>query len=151
VDIVDSTVRAAAIGDGAWKEELGRFHDVVAAALKDHHGLVIDTAGDGVFARFDAPARAVRCAFAVREALAPLGLVVRTGCHTGEIELAADGVRGLAVHIGARVAGKARPGEVLVSGTVRDLVAGSGLAFSDRGEHELKGVPGTWHLFAAVG
>jgi len=149
VDIVDSTVRAAAVGDAAWKEELGRFHAAVAEALREYRGTEIDRVGDGVFVRFDGAARAVRCALALRDALAPQGLLVRAGCHTGEIELADDEVRGLAVHIGARVAAHADPGEVLVSGTVHDLVAGSGLGFSDRGEHELKGVPGSWRLYAA--
>ncbi len=149
VDIVDSTVRAAAMGDAAWKEELRRFHATVAAHLREYRGTEIDRVGDGVFARFDGAARAVRCALALRDALAPQGLLVRAGCHTGEIELAGDEVRGLAVHIGARVAAQAVPGEVLVSGTVRDLVEGSGLGFSDRGEHELKGVPGAWRLYAA--
>ena len=149
VDIVDSTVRAAAIGDRAWRDDLRRFHAIVANILKEYRGTEIDAVGDGVFARFDGAARAVRCALALREAVAPLGLRVRIGCHSGEIELAADGVRGLAVHIGARVAGEAAPNEVLVSSTVRDLVAGSGLDFADRGEQELKGVPGSWRLYAA--
>ena len=149
VDIVDSTVSAAAIGDGAWKAELGRFYATVDAHAQGVPGHRDRRVGDGVFARFDGAARAVRCALALRNALVPQGLLVRAGCHTGEIELAGDEVRGLAVHIGARVAARAGPGEVLVSSTVRDLVAGSGLYFADRGEHELKGVPGGWHLYAA--
>ena len=149
VDIVDSTVRAAAVGDAAWKEELRRFHATVAAHLREYRGTEIDRVGDGVFARFDGAARAVRCALALRDSLATQGLLVRSGCHTGEIELAGDEVRGLAVHIGARIASRAEPGEVLVSGTVHDLVAGSGLEFGDRGEHELKGVPGAWRLYVA--
>ena len=150
VDIVESTARAAEIGDAAWQEELRRFYALVGDALKEYRGTLIDTAGDAVFARFDGAARAVRCARAIGEALAPLGLRIRAGCHSGEIELMDGEVRGLAVHIGARVAALAAPGEVLVSSTVRDLVAGSGLTFSDRGEHDLKGVPGRCRVYAAV-
>jgi class 3 adenylate cyclase/GAF domain-containing protein len=151
LDIVDSTVRAAEIGDGAWKTELQRFYATVDAMLKEYRGTEIDRVGDGVFARFDGAARAVRCALALRDAVVTHGLRVRAGCHSGEIELTGDEVRGLAVHIGARVASKAGPGEVLVSSTVCELVAGSGLAFTDRGEHTLKGVPGSWRLYAAEG
>jgi class 3 adenylate cyclase len=110
----------------------------------------VDTAGDGFLATFDGPARAVRCAQAIREAIDPLGLEIRAGAHTGEIELAGEEIRGIAVHIGARVASLAQPGEVLVSSTVKDLVAGSGLVFEDAGEHELKGVPDRWHLYRVV-
>ena len=110
----------------------------------------MDAAGDGFLATFDGPARAIRCARSIADELGRLGLAVRAGLHTGECELVDGSVRGIAVHIGARVAGKAGPGEVLVSSTVKDLVAGSGIAFDDRGEHELKGVPGRWRLFVAV-
>ena len=116
--------------------------------LRRYRGNEIDTAGDGFLATFDGAARAVECAAAVGRELAPLGLEIRAGCHTGEIEVTGAGVRGIAVHIGARVAALAGPGEILVSSIVKDLVAGSGLDFVDRGEHELKGVPGVWRLYA---
>ncbi|HSL94409.1 MAG TPA: HD domain-containing phosphohydrolase, partial [Thermoleophilia bacterium] len=147
-DIVDSTVRAAAMGDAAWHELLERHHATVRALLKRYRGSEVDTAGDGFLATFDGAARAVECAVTIGRELAPLGLEVRAGCHTGEIEVGGAEVGGIAVHIGARVAALAGPGEVLVSSTVKDLVAGSGLAFDERGEHELKGVPGTWRLYA---
>ncbi len=147
-DIVDSTVKAAALGDGAWHEVLERHHAIVRAVLRRHRGVDVETAGDGFLATFDGPARAVECAVAIGREVAPLGLEIRAGCHTGEVEVSGADVGGIAVHIGARVAALAGPGEVLVSGTVKDLVAGSGLAFDDRGEHELKGVPGTWRLYA---
>jgi class 3 adenylate cyclase len=148
-DIVGSTARAAALGDRAWQDLLGRHHRLVRANLARFRGREIDMAGDGVFATFDGPARAVRCASAIAEGLKALGLEVRAGVHTGEIEQVDGGVRGIAVHIGARIAGKAGAGEVVVSSTVKDIVAGSGISFEDRGEHELDGVPGTWRLFAA--
>ena len=147
-DIVDSTERAAALGDRAWKDLVEAHHRVVRHHLVAFRGTEVDTAGDGFYATFDGPARAVTCAIAIADAVGSLGVEVRAGVHTGEVELAGDHVRGIAVHTGARIAGHAAPGEVLVSGTVRDLVAGSGLAFDDRGEHELKGVPGSWRLFA---
>ena len=118
--------------------------------LGEHRGEEVDTAGDGVFATFDGPGRAIECACAIREDLRGLGLEVRAGIHTGECEVADGKVAGLAVHVGSRLAARARPGEVLVSGTVKDLVAGSGLEFDDRGEHELKGVPGAWRLYAVA-
>jgi class 3 adenylate cyclase len=149
-DIVGATERAAALGDHAWRNLLDRHHAIVRRELEQHRGREVDTAGDGFLATFDGPARAVRCALAVRDGLRPLGLEIRAGLHTGEVELAGADVRGLAVHIGARVAGAAEPGEVLVSSTVRDLVAGSGLAFEDRGMHALKGVPEEWHLYAVT-
>ena len=149
-DIVDSTVKAAELGDGAWYELLDRHNATVRALLKRYRGGRIETAGDGLFATFDGAARAVQCAAAIGRELAPLGLSIRAGCHTGEIELMGADVGGIAVHIGARVAALAAPGEILVSGIVKDLVAGSGLAFADRGEHELKGVPGVWRLYAVV-
>jgi pimeloyl-ACP methyl ester carboxylesterase len=148
-DIVGSTERAAALGDRAWRELLERHHATVRRELGRWGGREVDTAGDGFLAVFDGPARAVRCAAAVVEAVRALGLEVRAGVHTGEVELAGEMVSGIAVHIGARVAALAAPGEVLVSRTVVDLVAGSGLAFSDRGERDLKGVPGRWRVFTA--
>jgi class 3 adenylate cyclase/HAMP domain-containing protein len=147
-DIVGSTEKAAEIGDGAYHLLIDRHHAAVRDLLRRYRGTEVDTAGDGFLATFDGAARAVQCAAAVGRALEPLGLEIRAGCHTGEIEVTGAGVRGIAVHIGARVAALAGPGEILVSGIVKDLVAGSGLEFSDRGEHELKGVPGLWRLYA---
>jgi class 3 adenylate cyclase/pimeloyl-ACP methyl ester carboxylesterase len=148
-DIVRSTERASAIGDRAWKELLERHHAVVRHELGRFRGREIDTAGDGFLATFDGPARAVRCAQAIISQLHPIGLEIRAGVHTGEIELMdGGGVGGIAVHIGARVAAQAGPSEILVSGTVRDLVAGSGIDFDDQGTHQLKGVPGEWRLFS---
>jgi class 3 adenylate cyclase len=150
-DIVGSTDKARELGDHAWSALLERHHQVVRAMLARYRGVEVDTAGDGFLATFDGPARAVKCAQAIRDAVKPLGLEVRAGCHTGEIELVGEGVAGVAVHIGARVAALAGPSEVLVSSTVKDLVAGSGLAFEDRGAHALKGVPEKWRLYAVVG
>jgi pimeloyl-ACP methyl ester carboxylesterase/class 3 adenylate cyclase len=150
-DIVDSTSQAAALGDRRWRELRERHDLVVRGQLARHRGREIKTVGDGFLATFDGPARAVRCARAICPALHALGIDVRAGLHTGEIELDGDDVSGVAVAIGARVGALAGAGEVLVSSTVKDLVIGSGLAFDDRGEHELKGVPDTWRLFAAVG
>jgi class 3 adenylate cyclase len=149
-DIVGSTERASLLGDRAWKELLARHHAVVREELARFRGREIDTAGDGFLATFDGPARAVRCATAIVAAMPGIGLQVRAGVHTGEIELIGPGVGGIAVHIGARVAALAGPSEVLVSGTVRDLVAGSGIEFESRGEASLKGVPGQWRLFSVV-
>jgi len=146
-DIVGSTQRAAEVGDGRWRELRASWHSVMRKELAAFRGREVDTAGDGLFATFDGPARAIRCACSVRERVHALGLQVRTGLHTGECELVGDGVVGIAVHIGARIAAMAGPDEVLVSSTVRDLVAGSGLQFVDRGTHSLKGVPDDWHLF----
>lgn len=146
-DIVGSTQRAAEVGDGRWRELRGNWHTVMRKELTAFRGREVDTAGDGLLATFDGPARAIRCACSVRERVHALGLQVRTGLHTGECELVGDGVVGIAVHIGARVAALAGPDEVLVSSTVRDLVAGSGLQFVDRGTHSLKGVPDDWRLF----
>jgi len=148
-DIVGSTVKACELGDAQWKELLERHAQVTRAMLARYRGTEVNTTGDGFLATFDGPARAVKCAQGICEAVRPLGLEVRAGCHTGEIELLSADVGGIAVHIGARVAALAGPSEVLVSSTVKDLVAGSGLVFSDRGEHELKGVPGSWRLYAA--
>jgi pimeloyl-ACP methyl ester carboxylesterase len=147
-DIVGSTEKAVALGDRRWRDVLEGHHDLVRRELGRFRGREVDTAGDGFLATFDGPARAVRCARAVSDGVRALGLEVRAGLHTGEIELLNDKVSGLAVHIGARVAATAGPGEVLVSSTVKDLVAGSGLRFQDRGPHALKGVPGEWRLFA---
>src|ERR671936_793431 len=143
-DIVGSTERAAQLGDRAWRELIARHHAAVRSQIARFRGREIDTAGDGVFASFDGPARAIGCACAVRSAVRELGLEMRAGVHTGECELDGNKPHGIAVHIGARVAAEARPGEILVSGTVKDLVAGSGITFVERGAAELKGVPGEW-------
>jgi class 3 adenylate cyclase/alpha-beta hydrolase superfamily lysophospholipase len=148
VDIVGSTDRAAALGDARWRDLMDNYQQQVGKEVARLGGRVINTAGDGVFASFDGPARAIRCACAVRDAVAALGLTVRSGLHTGECEVDGDKIAGIAVHIGARVAAHAAPGEILLSGTVKDLVAGSGLRFVDRGSHTLKGVAGRWRLFA---
>jgi class 3 adenylate cyclase len=150
-DIVGSTALAAELGDRRWRELLERHHDAVRRQLARFRGREVDTAGDGFFATFDGPARAIRCACAVTEALRELGIEVRAGLHTGECELLDEKVAGIAVSIGARVAARAEPGEVLVSSTVKDLVAGSGIGFADRGIIELKGVPGDWRLYAVEG
>ena len=147
-DLVGSTERAAELGDRRWRDLLEQHHAAVRRELARFDGREADTAGDGFFATFDGPARAIRCARAVVDALRPLGLEVRAGLHTGEVEVLGGKVAGIAVNIGARVAGQAGTGEVLVSGTVRDLVAGSGLEFEDRGTADLKGIPGEWRLFA---
>ena len=149
-DIAGSTERAAAIGDRAWRGQLEQFYGLVRGELERHRGREIDTAGDGYFATFDGPARGVRCAQAITREVKRLGLDVRAGLHTGEVEMLGEKVSGIAVHIGARIASKAAPGEVVVSSTVKDLVAGSGLRFEDRGTHALKGVPGDWRLFLAA-
>jgi class 3 adenylate cyclase len=149
-DIVGSTERAAELGDRGWRELLDRHHTLVRRELTRFRGEEKDTAGDGFFATFDGPARAIRCAQSVSEQVRQLGIELRAGLHTGECELHDDKVAGIAVSIGARVAGMASPGEVLVSSTVKDLVAGSGIEFADRGQHELKGVPGEWRLFAVA-
>jgi pimeloyl-ACP methyl ester carboxylesterase/class 3 adenylate cyclase len=148
-DIVGSTERAAEIGDRSWRELIERHHAVVREEIARHRGVEQDTAGDGFYATFDGPARAVRCALAVRDRVRELGIQIRAGAHTGECEQIAGKVGGLATIIGARIGGLAGPGEVLASSTVRDLTAGSGLRFDDRGVHQLKGVPGEWRLFAA--
>lgn len=150
VDIVGSTEQASALGDARWRDLLANYHERVSREITRFRGRVIDTAGDGVFASFDGPARAIRCASAIVNAVKPLGIAVRSGLHTGECEVIGEKIGGIAVHIGARVAAMASPSEVLVSHTVRDLVAGSGIRFEDRGTHVLKGVPGGWPLFAVV-
>jgi class 3 adenylate cyclase len=146
-DIVGSTQRAAELGDRSWRELLERHHTLVRRQLSRYRGDEKDTAGDGFFATFDGPARAIRCAAAVADGVRGLDLEIRAGVHTGECEVHEGKVAGLAVVIGARVAALAGAGEVLVSQTVRDLVAGAGIEFEARGEHELKGVPGTWRLY----
>ena len=146
-DIVGSTERAVALGDRQWRELLGDHHRIVRAQLARFRGREVDTAGDGFLATFDGPARAIRCARAIVQSVGELGIAIRAGLHTGECELVDDKVRGIAVHTGARVAALANPQEVLVSSTVRDLVAGSGITFQDAGEHELRGIPGRWHLY----
>jgi class 3 adenylate cyclase len=149
-DIVGSTAHAARLGDHAWRDVLERHYSDVRSELVRWRGREVDTAGDGFLATFDGPARAIRCALAVGDRARALGVDLRAGVHTGECELLGDKVAGIAVHTGARVAALARAGEVLVSQTVKDLVAGSGLHFADRGEHELKGVPGRWRVYAAA-
>jgi pimeloyl-ACP methyl ester carboxylesterase len=149
-DIVGSTRKAVELGDRRWRELLAAHDAAVRRQLERFRGREIDTAGDGFFATFDGPARAVRCATSIRDAVRPLGLEIRAGLHTGECELAGENVRGIAVHTGARVAALAAAGEVLVSSTVKDLVAGSGIDFEERGEHELRGVPGSWRLYAVA-
>jgi class 3 adenylate cyclase/pimeloyl-ACP methyl ester carboxylesterase len=148
-DIVRSTERAVSMGDRAWTELLGRHHEVVRSTLQRFRGREEGTSGDGFLATFDGPARAVRCALEIRDALAPLSVEVRAGVHTGECERNGDDLAGIAVHTGARVMAAADAGEVLVSRIVRDLVAGSGLTFDDRGTHTLKGIPGEWELYRA--
>jgi class 3 adenylate cyclase len=149
-DIVRSTEKAAELGDPRWRELLQQHHSIVRMLLARYRGKEIDTAGDGFFASFDGPARALRCAMAIVEAVRPLGIEVRAGLHTGEVDSLGDKVGGIAVNIGARVAAMAGPSEILVSSTVRDLVAGSGLAFEDRGLHSLKGIPGEWRCYAVA-
>jgi len=149
-DIVDSTACAARLGDRRWRELLGEHHARVRKELSHYRGREIDTAGDGFFATFDGPARAIRCAREIVSSVGGLGIGVRAGLHTGECELHEGKVAGIAVHIGSRVAGLASAGEVLVSSTVKDLVAGSGIEFRERGAHALKGIPGEWRIFAVA-
>ena len=149
-DIVGSTARAAGLGDARWRHLLAQHHALVRRQLARFHGAEQDTAGDGFFARFDGPARAIRCALAIHEAMRELDLEVRIGLHAGECEVLDGKVAGIAVSIGARVSALAAPGQVLVSQTVKDLVAGSGIAFEDHGVRELKGVPGEWRMYAVT-
>jgi class 3 adenylate cyclase len=149
-DIVGSSERAAELGDRNWRDLLEAHHALVRKELARWRGQEVDTAGDGFLATFDGPARAIRCACAIRDGLHALTLEIRVGLHTGECEVIGGKVGGIAVHTGARVATQASPGEVLVSGTVRDLIAGSGIELEDRGVHVLKGIPGTWPLLAVV-
>ena len=150
VDVVGSTEFAAELGDRTWGVALERFELIVQTALSAFDGKLESTAGDGILATFDGPARAIRCAWRIRDELRHSGLEVRCGLHTGEVTRRTEGITGIAVHIGARVSALAGPGEVLVTRTVRDLVAGSGIAFEERGEHDLKGVPERWTLYAAT-
>lgn len=150
-DIVGSTDRAGELGDGRWRDLLDRHDQSVRTQLDRFRGREVKTTGDGFVATFDSPGRAIECALAIRATLSALGIDVRAGIHTGEVELRGDDVAGMAVHIGARVSALAGPGEVWVSSTVKDLVAGSSIEFVERGEHELKGVPGSWRLFAVAG
>jgi class 3 adenylate cyclase len=147
-DIVGSTRRAAEVGDRRWRELLDAHHAAVRGELERFRGREVDTAGDGFFATFDGPGRALHAAAAIRDALRPLELEIRAGVHTGECEVVGAAVRGVAVHVAARVAGRAAAGEILATSTVRDLVAGSGIVFADRGSAELKDV-GAWHLYEA--
>jgi class 3 adenylate cyclase len=147
-DVVQSTDRLVEVGDRRWRELLGAHQDQVRRQLQRFGGREVNTTGDGFVATFDGPARAIRCARSIRDAVRGLGIEVRAGLHTGEIEVKGGDIAGVAVHVAARVASLAKPNEVLVSRTVTDLVAGSGIEFHDRGEHELKGVPGRWQLFA---
>jgi class 3 adenylate cyclase len=149
-DIVDSTKRAAEIGNTGWAELVARHHALVRRHLDAFRGKEIDTAGDGFFASFEGPIRAIRCARAIVESVPSLGLDVRAGLHTGECERIGEKIGGLAVNIGARIAAAAGPREVLVSSTVKDLVAGSPISFADRGRRELKGIPGEWRLYAVA-
>ena len=146
-DIVESTERLVALGDARWRSLLARHHERARTEIERHRGRFVDSAGDGIFATFDGPARAARCGVAIIRAVHDMGIQVRAGVHTGEVELEGGAVRGLAVHVGARVAALARPGEVLATRMVKDLVAGSGLSFEDRGEHRLKGIPERWRLY----
>lgn len=148
IDMVDSTRKAAQLGDRAWRDLLDSYYAAIRVELARNRGREIDTAGDGLLAAFDGPARAIRAALAITEGVRRFGLSVRAGVHTGEAEIVGGDLRGIIVHIGSRVAAKAREGEVLVSSTVRDLVVGSGFSFADRGSYALKGVPGRWHLYS---
>jgi len=149
-DIVGSTQRAAELGDRRWRELLDAHDRLVRRQLERFRGREVNTVGDGFVATFDGPGRAIECACAIRDAVQALGIEVRAGLHTGEIEVRGSDIAGMAVHIGARVAASAEPSEVLVSGAVPPLVVGSGIEFNDRGEHELKGVPGSWHLYSVI-
>jgi class 3 adenylate cyclase len=150
-DIVDSTRRAVQLGDRGWRELVERHDELVRDVIASHDGREIKTMGDGFLATFDGPARGIRAAMSARDAVRALDIEIRAGLHTGEVEVMRDDIGGIAVNIGARVGALAGPGEVLVSRTVTDLVAGSGIAFSERGAHALKGVPGDWQLFAVAG
>jgi uncharacterized protein (TIGR00369 family) len=150
IDMVDSTPHAAALGDERWRRLLADYHALVREQIHRFRGREVDTAGDGFFLAFDGAARAVQCAAAVRDRVRAIGLEVRSGAHAGECEESGGKLIGIAVHVGARVAAAAQPGEILVSSTVRDLVAGSGISFEDRGEHTLKGITGDWRLYAAT-
>ena len=147
-DLVGSTARAAELGDRAWRDELERHNTAVRRELERFRGVELDTAGDGFLARFDGPVKAIFCARAIVDQMRTLGLELRAGIHTGECERVGEKLAGIAVNVGARVSAVAGSGEVLVSSTVNDLVAGSGIEFEDRGSHALKGVPGEWRIYA---
>ena len=147
-DIVGSTQKAGELGDRRWQDLLGEHHARIRQLLERFGGCEIDTAGDGFFVTFDGPARAIRCACAIRDAVRDIGIEIRAGLHTGEVDRRGAAVTGLAVHAGARVAALAQANEVLVTSTVQMLALGSGISFADRGEHVLKGIPGRWQLFA---
>jgi class 3 adenylate cyclase len=147
-DVAKSTEAAVELGDGGWRDLLTRNYQAAERALSAYGAVEIDRAGDGLFALFDGPTRAIRCAAALRAESGAFGLLLRAGVHTGEVEREGSAVRGIAVHLAARVAAQAQPGEVLLSSTVKDLVAGAGLTFEDRGRHQLKGIPGDWRLYA---
>jgi class 3 adenylate cyclase len=147
-DIVASTSHAAELGDRAWREMLGRYDELVERTVAEHGGRVVKHIGDGALSTFDGPAMALRCAEALRDGASELGIELRSGIHTGECEIVGEDLAGLAVHIGARVAALAGPGEIVVSSTVKELVVGSDLEFTDHGEHELRGVPGSWRIYA---
>jgi class 3 adenylate cyclase len=149
-DIVESTSRASALGDRDWRELLERHDQLMRGEIDRHRGHEVKTMGDGFLATFDGPARAIRCAWSASDAMRQLGIEIRAGLHTGECEVMGRDIGGIAVNIGARVGAAAGPGEVLVSRTVSDLVAGSGIEFTDRGVHSLKGVPGEWQLYAVA-
>jgi class 3 adenylate cyclase len=149
-DIVDSTAHAADIGDGRWRDLKTQYLALTRREIDRYRGRFVDSAGDSVFATFDGPARAIRCARAISDGVGRLGIAVRAGLHTGEVEMTGDSVAGIAVHIGSRVMALAPAGRVLVSGTVKDLVAGSGLQFQDVGSHTLRGVPGEWQLYEVL-
>jgi class 3 adenylate cyclase/pimeloyl-ACP methyl ester carboxylesterase len=150
IDIVGSTSRAAQLGDQRWRELLDQYHRRVAQEVTRHRGQLVKSIGDGALATFDSPARAIRCARAIRDALQPLGLEIRAGLHTGEVDVLDRDVGGIAVHVASRVMGLAQPGEILVSSALPSMVIGSGITFESRGEHELKGVPGSWAIHAVV-
>jgi class 3 adenylate cyclase len=149
-DIVASTAHAATLGDRAWASTLRQHDDIALREVERHRGVLVKRTGDGLLATFDGPGRCVRAAQCIRNAMRPLGLELRAGVHTGEIHRSADDVAGIAVHIRARIGALAGAGEILVSGTVKDLVIGSGLDFEDRGRHELRGIPGDWQVWAVV-
>jgi class 3 adenylate cyclase len=149
-DIVTSTERSAQVGDRRWKDLLDRHDILIRRDLERHRGRLVKNTGDGILATFDGPARAIRCAQAISTGVKSLGIEIRAGLHTGEVELRGDDVTGMGVNIAARVMDTAGPGEVIVSSTVKDLVAGSGLRFEDRSTHDLRGVPGEWRLFAVA-
>jgi class 3 adenylate cyclase len=149
VDVANSTQTLSALGDSAWKSRLEGYYRIVRDELARYRGRETNTAGDGFLASFDGPGRAIRCALAIASGVKPIGLNIRAGLHTGEVELMGDNIGGIAVHIAARINAEAAAGEVMVSSTTKDLVAGSGMVFEPRGNRQLKGVPGEWALFAA--